>query len=345
MAVVFVSHASADKALVDEFVDTILRNGSDLSPKEIFYSSGADTSVPDGKDLLGYVRDQVGGTGLVVTILTPTFQTRPVCVAEMGAAWGSTGKLFPLLVPGLKRAELEGVLSTQLVEYMDDEGALDRLHSKITDITGRRVDAATWTRAKRKWLKRVKEIIESGGVPMPQVVTAEEHAAVMAERDRLLEALDCTETEIDALKSKLAEVASLKDHDEVAAIMLPTDAAERFEHLVTMARYALNDVGNSYVAQAIVGMASSAGGLMLPGDQWDRDQIFEAVDKGLLIDGDGIYHPSDDFAAHEAAQEAVDDAIVAADDYDPGFIKWFTMKYGAKPNLSNPTVLKKVFLD
>ena len=76
MAVVFVSHASADDALTDEFVDTILRNGCGLHPNEIFYSSGADTGVPDGQDLLGYVRDQVGDTGLVITMLTPTFQTR-----------------------------------------------------------------------------------------------------------------------------------------------------------------------------------------------------------------------------------------------------------------------------
>src|SRR4051794_22030429 len=98
---VFVSHASADSVLVDEFVDTVLRLGCGLGPETLFYTSGADTGVPSGSDLLAHVRSRVSDATLVVAILTPTYQTRSVCVAELGAAWARTGNLFPLLAPNM----------------------------------------------------------------------------------------------------------------------------------------------------------------------------------------------------------------------------------------------------
>lgn len=346
MAVVFVSHASADNVLIDEFVDTILRNGCGLAPQEIFYSSGADTSVPDGQDLLEYVREQVGETGLVVTMLTPTFGTRPVCVAEMGAAWGSTGKLFPLLVPGMERTDLEGVLSTQLVEYMDNEGALDRLHDKVVELSGRKVGSATWTRAKRKWHRRLNEIIEQGGVPTPRVVTIEDYEVIVTERDDLVAALDAAEEEADRLREERDAIAALKDQEAVTQAKLPKKAVDRFNHLVGSARKQLAVIGQHEVAEAIVASFSGQRGLTVPmDDQWERDRVFALADEGLLIDtGDGTFRASDDFTTHTEATDAVEQAIVAMPD-DPDFDEWFRAQFGARPNMSNYTILRRVFLD
>ena len=57
---VLVSHASADAELVDVFVDTLLRNGCNLDPEDIFYTSGEDTGIPSGEDLIATVRAEVG---------------------------------------------------------------------------------------------------------------------------------------------------------------------------------------------------------------------------------------------------------------------------------------------
>lgn len=38
---------------VDKFVDILLRNGSNLDPDDIFYTSGEDTGIPSGADLIG----------------------------------------------------------------------------------------------------------------------------------------------------------------------------------------------------------------------------------------------------------------------------------------------------
>lgn len=87
MSKVFVSHAAADSSLVDEFVSRILDNGCGLDETQIFYSSGRDTGVPSGYNLLSYVQQEVSGADLVIAIVSPMFQTRPVCLAELGALW------------------------------------------------------------------------------------------------------------------------------------------------------------------------------------------------------------------------------------------------------------------
>ncbi|MGO8869860.1 MAG: toll/interleukin-1 receptor domain-containing protein [Acidimicrobiales bacterium] len=121
---VFISHAFADKSLVDEFVDTVVKLGCGLKSDQIFYSSGEDTGIPSGYDLLRHVRNEVGEAGLVIAIVSPAFQARPVCIAELGAAWSRVDNLFPLAVPGMDRTDMEGVLQGMVVRYLDDSAAL-----------------------------------------------------------------------------------------------------------------------------------------------------------------------------------------------------------------------------
>ena len=100
MPAVFVSHAFDDRGLVDRFVDTILKLGCGLPITEIFYSSGEDTGIPSGRDLIHHVREEVSDSSLVLAIITPTFQTRPICVAELGAGGAAATTYFLSLRQG-----------------------------------------------------------------------------------------------------------------------------------------------------------------------------------------------------------------------------------------------------
>jgi hypothetical protein len=139
MSRIFVSHANADVELVDAFVDRLLRNGSNLIPDELFYTSGEDTGIRSGDDLIATVRREVGDATLVVALITPTYQTRPVCIAELGAAWSRAGNLIPLTVPGFTRADLDGVLAGMTIRAMDDSAALDELHDRVKLASGKDV--------------------------------------------------------------------------------------------------------------------------------------------------------------------------------------------------------------
>lgn len=158
---IFVSHASDDKQLVDAFVDIVLRLGCNVPSEAIFYSSGADTGVPSGSDLNAYVRNRIGDMDLVVAVITLTFQARPFCVAELGAAWSRVGNLFPVKHPELGRAEMEGVLTGMVVRSFDEGEALDELHDRVRETTGHTTSAQTWGHCKEKWLEGLPTLLDA----------------------------------------------------------------------------------------------------------------------------------------------------------------------------------------
>lgn len=177
MARIFVSHASSNGDLVKSFVDTVLRLGCEVSSEDVFFSSGADVGVPIGADLNSFVRGQIAGDDtLVVAVITPAFLSRPYCLAELGAAWSRAGTLFPLMLPGMKHGELDGVLSGMLVKAIDKSDALDELSDRVGALLNRHVAAATWSGYRDQWLaelpKRLKAERAFNGGDEPTSVTS-----------------------------------------------------------------------------------------------------------------------------------------------------------------------------
>lgn len=172
MTRVFISHAAADKDFVNAFVDTVVRLGCGVPREALFYSSGADTGVPAGEDLNAYVRKQVDDDALVIAILTPTFRTRPFCIAELGAAWSRAGRLLPLAVPALIESELDGVLKGMLIRRLDDGSTLDELHDVIGKALGISTDARTWGQYRDNWLRDVAGRLATLHDPDSEVVSA-----------------------------------------------------------------------------------------------------------------------------------------------------------------------------
>jgi hypothetical protein len=155
----FISHASADKAFADAFVDNVIRLGCGISSESLFYSSGADTGVPSGSDLNSFVRDKVSDVNLVIALITPAFQQSAYCIAELGAAWSRVENLFPLVSPGLDRDDLEGVLRGMLLKPLDNEQALDELRDRINKSVGVAANTAAWSNYKSKWLQSAPELM------------------------------------------------------------------------------------------------------------------------------------------------------------------------------------------
>lgn len=214
MAKVFVSHASADSVLVDEFVSRILDNGCGLDVTQIFYSSDRDTGVPSGHNLLSYVQQEVGSADLVIAIVSPMFQTRPVCVAELGAAWSRTGNLFPLAVPGMARPDMEGVLEGMTVLRIDDPDALDELAARVADATGVHRTALTWNKAKERWLADVERLARE--LQEPAVVTPAAHAKIEAQLEAARAALAESSAETRALEDRIAAYKTERPTSNVA---------------------------------------------------------------------------------------------------------------------------------
>jgi hypothetical protein len=99
----FLSHASADKALADLLRNTLILGG--VPEDRIFYSSSRGTGIPSGEDVSTYLRQKLRQAGLVIELLSETFLVRPICLMELGGAWTLGTPTYPIVVPPLTRGK------------------------------------------------------------------------------------------------------------------------------------------------------------------------------------------------------------------------------------------------
>ena len=333
MSGVFVSHASHDKCLVDPFVDDVIRLGCEVPRDRVFYSSGEDTGVPSGEDLNSYVRMQVADASIVVAIISPAFQSRPFCIAELGAAWSRTNNLFPIAMPGMPRTDLEGVLDGMLVKYLDDGSALDELHGRVTAALGHTPDVRTWGRFKEKWLANVPSYVDK--VPEVRTVSVREVEQVEGHLASARDALRESEEDRRTLAEKVEQLKAAKSAEEVAEIVLPRDEVQRFEVLLSTAEEAANKLPGIVVDAMWYDLFEN--GMPWPNryeDQPGFEGARDAERDGLLVDsGDGLLVPDQDVRDVGDAYEAVRRLDKFFDDPTAAFIEWSRAEYGMSPNL------------
>jgi hypothetical protein len=340
---VFVSHASADAELVDKFVDMLLRNGCNLTPEHIFYTSGEDTGIQSGQDLIATVRSEVGEATLVVAIITPTYQTRPVCVAELGAAWARAGLLLPLVVPDMPRGDLEGVLDGMAVRTLEDSGSLDELHDRVRDATGVEATVATWNRAKRQWLNALTDLVTK--IPVPEAVTPAEVEQLQRDLDGARAGLDELEAENAEQRRQVEALSAIRPTAEVAEALLPDKDSERFDALVHEVRTAIRTF-DGIVVEALWASRFD-NGLSAPyeHDPYRDDEVARNVKAGFLEEGDdGVVYVATSAGSVHRAYTAVDRLqTFLTEECSEGFAIWFKEKYDFEPDLGKKHVWDQMF--
>jgi TIR domain len=335
---VFVSHASADREFVDRFVDQILRLGCGLPPEMVFYSSSADTGVPSGSDLGSYVRKRLEDVSLVIAIITPTFQTRPYCVAELGAAWGRVGRLFPLLAPGVDRNDLDGVLKGMVIGFAHERAALDELHDAVENATGVRVRAATWGSHKERWMTSVDEL--ASRVAVAKTVSIAEHEALQAQLVDVRTALTQSEDELRKTQNVAQKLAEAKTAEEVREALLPEGEIDRFRAILGEFWDAGRQLGPVVVDAMWYALTRKilSWPPIMEDESW-LEATRTAVEDGYLYeDYSGNLSINTDFPAVKRAYDTVkrlDKFLVSA---EPGFIEWFFREYDLPPDLSKKKV-------
>ena len=338
MSGVFVSHAFHDQPVVDEFVDVVVRLGCGVSPDEIFYSSGEDTGVPSGSDLLSHVRTKVGEANLVVAVVSPAFQSRPVCVAELGAAWSRVDNLFPLAMPGMKRTDLEGVLEGMAVRYLDDGAALDEFHDRVRDDLGARVKGATWGRYKAKWLANVARLVAA--LPETKSISLAELDGLKRDLEGARAALiESEEQRVEALE-QIEELSKTRPAETVRRVRRPKNDVAQFELLQREALEALRDL--PAIVQEAIWHELSHGEMPWPDgfeDRYRSDDAQSAFDDGLLSEsGNDQLVPNTDFVTVADASFAVHELLAFLQDPSGQFEEWFRREYGMPPDLRKRAV-------
>lgn len=341
MSGIFISHAFADKKYVDEFVEKVVKLGCEVPTRDIFYSSGDDTGIPSGYDLNHFVREQVKDAELVIALITPTYQTRPICIAELGASWSRVDNLFPILAPGMERAALEGVLTTVLIKYADDASALNELKDRIEAI-GYKSRNTTWGAQSRRWIASASRLAKL--LPKPGIISPDEADALRKELEETKEALAAAEAENEELKEENEALAAAKDPAAVKRIRRPKDDIKSFEALIKEARTALAQVPD-IVAETI--WHELSGNDMYVPDRFSDPTAAEAADRALLDkllrEHDGQLYSNEAFPKVRKASEALEEVQELLRSPSERFEEWFEEEYELPVDFTSHLVWEKLF--
>jgi hypothetical protein len=112
----FICHSAEDEDLASAFID-LVRSALSIPPKKIRCTSVDGYKLSAGDDFESKLRSEVLRSTIFVALLTPSVLDSTFVHFELGARWGSSRALRPIMAKGLKRSQLDRPLSSL---HMDD---------------------------------------------------------------------------------------------------------------------------------------------------------------------------------------------------------------------------------
>lgn len=131
---VFISHSSADKAIIDSFVDNVLIMGLGLSKNEIAYTSNEVYGVAPGDDISKYIKDNIEASEIVLLMISDNYKQSEVCLNEMGAAWALEKNFVSVLLPDTGYDKLGWLTNLQKAIRINQKDQIISLCQKIVSL-------------------------------------------------------------------------------------------------------------------------------------------------------------------------------------------------------------------
>lgn len=100
MKKIFVSHASKDSAIIDDFVKYILVAGMKIDKSEIAYTSNEEMGVEPGESITDYIKNNIADSAVFISMISNNYNASPVCMQEIGHVRNSDKRNIQILLPG-----------------------------------------------------------------------------------------------------------------------------------------------------------------------------------------------------------------------------------------------------
>lgn len=282
----FISHAGADEKYVSKFVEKILRLGCGFPRDEVFYTSQPGTGIESGLDLFAEMRKEAAASPLVIAIVSPTYLTRPTCLAEMGAAWAQQ-TFLPVLTPGLPREDLPGPLKAMLIGKLDDVAAgqyLDKMHDRVIKTFGLTANTADWSIHRDSWLAGAAGYKKLLGTV--ETYSAEQVGKIKLQLEQKTERYDHLLGKFVELQDRYAELDAAKTQKQIAAAVLPKDEIGQFKQLSGAVAKYFQDAHLPRCVITAIRYHCSPDELVLPDAFHDDDRenpdYYKAEERGFL---------------------------------------------------------------
>lgn len=156
---VFISHASADKELIDEFMNDILKNGLGLDDSNIVCTSFGKTGVPMGDNIPNYIKDNIEKATVVLAMVSKAYKASEVCQNEVGAAWALGNKPIEIVLPDADFNQLGWLFNLDKAAKISDSSDLDHLQEILSDKLGLKIKTSNqWNPCVNSFLKHIASI-------------------------------------------------------------------------------------------------------------------------------------------------------------------------------------------
>jgi hypothetical protein len=226
----FISHAEADKPLVDKFVD-LLQTGLSINHKAIFCTSLEGLGIPRGQTFVEFIRKKMSGATFVIMLVTPRYYESAFCLCELGATWATGQDAFPMLVPPLGFDSLKAVLTGVQSGVINDKGVLNELRDRLTKANLADAPTGRWEAKRDEFINAFKRI--EAKLAGPTTVPVAQYETTKQAYDAAQKTIEDKNTEIERLEDLILKLKECKDQADVAEVMRgDSDAAMQFEQLL-----------------------------------------------------------------------------------------------------------------
>ena len=132
---IFISHASEDKEFVDLLVKTLENTG--IPASSIYYTSEPGYDIPVGRNFLNDIKLCLQSRPYFICVHSRYYYKSPICLNEMGAEWVLDLPHTSILLPGMKKDEMKGVITNHeiLIDMkMEEKELKDKLKQMIESL-------------------------------------------------------------------------------------------------------------------------------------------------------------------------------------------------------------------
>jgi TIR domain len=156
---VFVSHAHSDKDIVQELVAILELIG--LRHNQIFCTAVPGYGIPLGDNLFERLKAELNDNAAVIFVLSDNFYNRPICLAEMGAAWVLSSSHAPVIVPPFKYNQIEGVIKNTIAITINNADDLNLLAEWVAKEFGITIASGSrWEHNRARILGQINGLIK-----------------------------------------------------------------------------------------------------------------------------------------------------------------------------------------
>lgn len=181
-----ISHSSVDADLVKVLVE-LVRLSLSLPAEEIRGTSVDGSRLPGGADAPARLRKEIAEAPAFVFLLTPASRASAYVLMEVGARWGTSKRILPLVARGIEPSEVPGPISHLTALDASKTGGV---HQLVTDLAEELQISASGLASYEEALHKVVKLASD---PSPGTDEARaDHKSdgnLMSDEDRILMAL------------------------------------------------------------------------------------------------------------------------------------------------------------